>query len=221
MASNLRDWLHLNLGSPEKGGKIALIIVDTWSRHFCKTTTNRTEELCGRINSALPLFRSAGARIIFTPYGFKGKHPRFVKVRDTKMKNTVQLSPSSPPRRGTALCDCKMGDKKCGQALVDFGISPVLKLEDGDIICNKSVDGFLPQGTEYILFGGIATNICILSRPYGIKNMMSAGYKCALIGDLSETQLLRMSLTFEEEHELVLDYYRDHVSPVLFMEDIR
>ena len=216
--SDLQDWLHTNLGPPERGGKMAFIVVDTWRRHFCSTTTNRTEALCERINLALPFLRAAGARVIFTPYGFNGKHPKFVQVRATEMRNKVTPPPSRPPHRGTALCDCKT-DVKCGDANVDYSISPVLKLEDGDLICNRSVNGFLPD-IEYILFGGIATNLCILDRPYGIRKMIGAGYKCALIGDLSETQLLRMDMTFEEEHELVLDYYRSSVAPVLALGEI-
>ena len=216
--SDLRDWLHLNLGPPERTGKIAFIVVDTWRRHFCSTTTNRTEALCERINLALPFLRSAGVRIVFTPYGFEGKHPKFVRVKATEMRNRTGFNPPGPPHRGTAWCDCKTS-VKCGDACVDYSVSPVLKLEDGDLICNRSVNGFLPD-IEYILFGGIAANLCILDRPYGVRKMMGAGYKCALVGDLSETQLLRADLTFEEEHELVLGYYRSHVAPVLTLGEI-
>ena len=65
--SDLQDWLHTNLGPPERGGKIAFIVVDTWRRHFCSTTTNRTEDLCNRINLELPFFRAAGVKVAARP----------------------------------------------------------------------------------------------------------------------------------------------------------
>lgn len=218
MIHPLLDWIHLNLGHATGSGKIAFIVVDTWKQHICKTSTRRTEDLCVRINTVLPLFRKLGIKIVFTPYGFEGKHPNLVRPKYSALVNKTSFSPPGPPRRGGAPCDCKIPDKKCNQES-DYDVSPVLELDGSDVVCNKGVDRILDDA-EYVLFGGIATNLCILARPYGMKKMIGAGYKCALIGDLSESQLLRMDMTFEEENELVLDYYNTYVSPVLHMGEI-
>ena len=50
-----------------KGAQTALVVIDMWSYHPCKTVTNRAAALVPRLNLVADAVRRAGGIVIFAP----------------------------------------------------------------------------------------------------------------------------------------------------------
>ena len=38
--------------------------------------------------------------------------------------------------------------------------------------------------SKNLIYTGVHANFCILDRPYGVRRLLKAGFKCTLLGDL-------------------------------------
>src|SRR5688572_5571389 len=59
--------------------KMAVVVIDMWDRHWCKTYTARVAELVPRMNATLAAARKLGLQIVWAPsdvLDFYTNHPR-------------------------------------------------------------------------------------------------------------------------------------------------
>ena len=168
-----KAWLEANFGLTEPS-KVAVMLVDTWDNHECVTTTHRIRELSKRINDLLPVFRHMRMQVIFTPYSaVRPEDPRYFKPRSADLRNACKSFPD-PPYMGATLCDCKLNGRHCNNGVRPFNISPEIDFSADDKIMVYNLGVFLDDARiKGILFGGAATNQCILTRPFGMKKMIN------------------------------------------------
>jgi nicotinamidase-related amidase len=61
--------------------------------------------------------------------------------------------------------------------------------ENRDLICGDEGDGLyanlVSRGIKVLLYVGVASNMCVLHRTFGIKQMLRRGFKTVLIRDLT------------------------------------
>jgi hypothetical protein len=195
----------------------AVIVVDMWERHRCARTTSRMKELSIRLNRQLPRLRRLGCTVIFAPFGtmetYKGCRQRNAmrlhsgrEPRDLRPDEIIEI-----PDLGASPCECK-NEKHCGaHQLAGVRQSPLISIMNDDLISEAAIEiaGYCRVSEiDRLLYAGIAVNQCILLRKFGLLQMRKMGFHCAVIDDLSLTVLQRPDLSFDEEHELVLDSIR-------------
>ena len=67
---------------------------------------------------------------------------------------------------------------------------PALEIKDGDAISDSGIEiwNLMEQrGIKNVLLLGVHLNMCVVGRPFGLRNMATAGKNVALVRDLTDT----------------------------------
>jgi hypothetical protein len=188
--------------------KTALIICDMWDDHWCKGAARRVAELAGPMNEVVKSARSKGVFVIHapssvvnfydnTPQRQRAKKAPFVKTPiplataerwGTKwcwpQKDREQELPIDDSDMG---CDCAV---KCTireawtRQISTLEIAPEDAItDDGQETCSLLAE----RGIDNVILMGVHLNMCVLGRPFGIRQMVNVGKNVALMRDMTDT----------------------------------
>lgn len=184
-----------------------IIICDMWADHPCKLAAMRVARMAPRMNEVISLARDQGVAIIHAPSSGV-THYEDTPYR-ARMKNARPAMPSVPIQGWCYLNADHEGpwpivdDVKRGEALVtgcdDPEAMPHIPTDrhqhpDIDII---GYDGISDSGQEIfnfleqehrknIVLMGVHTNMCVLGRPFGIRQQKYLGKNVVLCRDLTD-----------------------------------
>jgi hypothetical protein len=94
-----------------------------------------------------------------------------------------------------------------------------LTIAKGDVISDKGPEIYNVLQQHHIktvLYMGVHTNICILKRPFGMRNMTKWGVHCVLVRDLTDTMYNPKDKPFVSHAagtELVVEYIEKYLGP--------
>lgn len=180
----------------------ALVICDMWDAHTCPNSAARVGEMAPRVNEFAKAARKAGALIIHCPsdtMAFYKDHPG---------RKLAQSAPAAippvplqrwcyiDPTREAALpiddsdggCDGGRTWKK-GDPYPWTRQHAAIEIMDGDAITDSAEAYNLMQqrGIENVIVCGVHLNMCVLGRPFAIRQMVLQGKRVALVRDLTDT----------------------------------
>ena len=188
--------------------KTAIIVCDMWDDHWCKAAAARVAELAGPMNQMLRQARSRGVFIIHAPSTVTKYY------QDTPQRRRAQQAPTSPTpvplataqRWGTAWCwpDAKreavlpIDDSDMG---CDCGVKCTIRdawtrqiatidIDQSDAITDNGQEVWnllAARGIDNVILCGVHLNMCVLGRPFGIREMTRLGKHVALIRDMTDT----------------------------------
>ena len=188
--------------------KTALVVVDMWDDHWCRSAAARVAEMAPAVDAAVRRARSRGVLVVHAPstcVGFYKDHP--ARRRAVEAAFAKPPSPLSTAERwGTAWCwpdkvrepelpidDSDMGcdcPTKCAirdawtRQIAAIGIEPGDAItDDGQELWNL----FSARGIENVVILGVHLNMCVLGRPVGIRQLVKLGLNVALVRDLTDT----------------------------------
>ena len=173
--------------------KTAVVVIDMWDRHWCETFTQRSAEMIPQMNLTLDACRNLGIQVVFAPaevvnfYSSTPQRQAMVAIPDYPLPPTVSFNPPSPPQ---PIDHCECGpDQPCPVAYVWTRQHSDLRIEAEDLIGNCTYARELlnlcqDRGINTLLYAGVASNMCVLYRPFGIINMKRYGMDAIVIGDL-------------------------------------
>jgi len=188
--------------------KTALIVCDMWDDHWCKSAAGRVGELAGPMNEVIRTARSHGAFIIHAPSSVTAFY------KDTPQRKRALNAPlAAPPlplataeRWGTAWCwpeakregvlpidDSDMGCDcavKCKIREAWTRQNPAIDIAAADAITDNGQEtwNLLTQhGIDNVILCGVHLNMCVLGRPFGIRQMVKLGKKVVLMRDMTDT----------------------------------
>lgn len=184
----------------------AVVICDMWDAHHCLSAQRRTEEMAPRMNEVVRALRERGALIIHAPAGCVDFY------RDTPMRmraiaaphvpapapidwtdwtaDEAALLPASLVDPGPCSCDSA---EPCGDARPPYPWTrqtPRIDIHPQDAVSDDGQEVFnlLEQrGIRDVMVMGVHTNICVLGRPYGIRQLTRLGKRPALVRDLTDS----------------------------------
>ena len=197
-------------------GATAVIVCDMWDLHHCKNAVGRVKEMAPRMNQLLEEARSAGALIIHAPsscMNFYQGHPARLKAQHApKASNTPkdigQWCHQIPSEEaGVYPLDQSDGGEDddpvehgaWAKYLDEMGRNPrapwirqydVLKIHNEDAITDngEEVWGLLEQhDIDHVLLVGVHTNMCVLGRPFGLRQLAKNGKNVVLVRDLTDS----------------------------------
>ncbi len=213
----------------------AIIICDMWNEHWCKGATERTTELAPHINEVANLARDKGVLIIHAPSGTIGAyadHPARKRAADApkaanlpegiaKWCNWIDQKEQAagyPIDHSDGGCDCqpmcKQGPPWPWKSQID-----TIQIRDEDAISDSGVEiwNLLEQrGIKNVILMGVHTNMCVLGRPFGLRNMARAGKNVVLMRDLTDTMYNSRSKPFVSHFigtDLVVEHVEEYVCP--------
>jgi nicotinamidase-related amidase len=196
--------------------KTAVIVCDFWDLHHCLNAVRRVEEFGPRLNLFLKEARGRGMTIIHAPSdcmeAYK-KHPARLaalavpKAGDLPKDIGSWCSRIPAEERGQYPIDQSDGGedddpaehRAWAEKLQKMGRDPrrpwkkesdLVTIAAGDFISDKGdeVWSILQQrGIDRVMLTGVHTNMCVLGRPFGLRQMVKNGKKAVLVRDLTDT----------------------------------
>ena len=193
----------------------ALLLCDVWDNHWCRGAVERLETMVPRMNQIVEATRRAGIVIIHAPSGTLDTYeetPARRRILEAPRATPVELEHEDPPLPIDASDHgSDTGETETHQpwASQHAGIRVD---QDRDVI---SDDGreiysfFTARGIRTMLILGVHTNMCVLHRTFGIKQMVRWGIRPLLIRDLTDTMYnpaMPPYVSHEEGTDLVVGY---------------
>ena len=188
--------------------KTALIICDMWDEHWCAGAARRVVEMAGRVDEVARELRRRGVLVIHAPSSvvdFYDGTPQRELARSAPHTDTP-LPLSQSDRWGTKWCypdrsrepdmpidDSDMGcdcEEKCSiRAAWTRQIDSITIAADDAISDNgQEVWNLLEaRGIDNVFIAGVHLNMCVLGRPFGIRQMTQLGKNVVLLRDLTDT----------------------------------
>ena len=188
--------------------KTALVICDMWDRHWCAGAERRVGELAGPMNELVKKARDRGLLIVHAPSTCIDVY------KDTPARRRARTAPfakspvplATTERWGTAWCwpdnkrepelpidDSDMGcdcATKCKIHTPWTRQIAAIEITDQDAITDngqETINLFASRGIDNCVILGVHTNMCVLGRPFGIRQMVNVGKKVLLVRDMTDT----------------------------------
>jgi nicotinamidase-related amidase len=188
--------------------KTALIICDMWDDHWCKGAAARVGELAGPMNEMVKQARSRGVVIIHapstcadfykgTPQRERARNAAFSKtpipLSTTERWGTAWCWPDSPREPAMPIDDSDMGcdcPTKCTIAGPWKRQISAIEIAPQDAITDNGQETWnllQERGIDNVILCGVHLNMCVLGRPFAIRQMTKLGKNVALIRDMTDT----------------------------------
>jgi nicotinamidase-related amidase len=181
--------------------KTALVICDMWDTHTCPAAAARVDELAPRVDAVARALRARGALIIHCPSGtmkFYADTPQRRLAQAAPAVSTevpllstcrLDLTREAPlPIEDSEPCDGPRTWKK-GDPVPWTRQNVAITIAEGDAITD-SVEAFYlirQRGIEHVLICGVHLNMCVLHRPFAIRQFVKQGLEMVLLRDVTDT----------------------------------
>jgi nicotinamidase-related amidase len=232
--------------------KAAVIVVDMWDTHHCYNAVKRVEEMAPRMNEVLEKCRTMGMTIIHAPSScmdaYKNHPGRKLAKEAPTAKNLPKdigvwchMIPSE--EKGKYPIDQKDGgcdsdpkeQEQHKQALIKMGRKPgspwlsqyaVLKMYDFDIVSDSGVEIWNvleDKKINNVIILGVHTNMCVLGRPFGLRQMAKNGKNVVLMRDMTDTMYNPKNWPYVNHYkgtELIIEHIEKFVAPTITSDQI-
>ncbi|MCB1204851.1 MAG: ThuA domain-containing protein [Verrucomicrobiae bacterium] len=180
--------------------RTAVVICDMWDDHYCRSSAKRVAEMAPRMNEVVKKARAAGALIIHCPSGcmnFYADTPQRKLAQEApRLGTTVPLEgwcyqdPEREPEMPVKI-DQPCDDEDALRPRVRFYNRQIetIEIAPEDAITESAEAFFLmkSRGIENVLVMGVHTNMCVLGRPFGIRQLVRQGMKPVLVRDMTDS----------------------------------
>jgi len=213
----------------------AIIICDMWDNHWCGGATSRVAELAPVINKVVSKARDKGVLIIHAPSETMNyykdhparKHaqnaPEAIKTPDgignwCKWIAKEEEEAGYPIEHSDGGCDCQ---PKCPQGSPWRKEIAIINISDKDAISDSGVEiwNLLEHhGIKNVILMGVHANMCVLGRPFGLRNMARFGKNVVLMRDLTDTMYNSRAKPFVSHFtgtDLVVEHVERFVCPTI------
>lgn len=186
--------------------RAAVVICDMWDAHHCVAAAGRVAELAPRIDETASALRRQGALIIHAPADcadfYAGTPARNRAIRAPHAEAPAAFAWHSwNPEREAALppaftdpgpCACHAAEPCCRpgppypwtRQIASIGIADEDAVsDDGQEVFNLLEE----RGIDDVIVMGVHANICVLSRWYGIRQLVYLGKRPILCRDLTDS----------------------------------
>ena len=231
----------------------ALILCDVWDSHHCVNAVRRVQELAPRIDALVTSLRSNGATIIHAPsdcMAFYETHParnraKSVPASASLPKDIASWCDRIPSEESIGYPidqsdggedDTLIEHQQWTEKLVSEGRNPkapwrqqipIINIDaNRDFISdsgNEIWNILETKGIKQILICGVHTNMCVLGRPFGLRQLSSHGKNVLLIRDLTDTMYNPLSWPYVNHFsgtDLIIDHIERYVCPTTTSDQI-
>ena len=189
--------------------KTALIICDMWDDHWCKSAARRVGEMAGPLNEVVKTARARGVFVIHAPStcaSFYDGTPQRKRAQAAPFSKTpvplataqrwgTAWSWTDPKREGVLPIDdsdmgCDCTPEKCTIREAWKRQISTIEIADADAITDNGQETWnllSERGIENIILCGVHLNMCVLGRPFAIREMVKLGKNVALMRDMTDT----------------------------------
>jgi nicotinamidase-related amidase len=182
-----------------QASETAIIICDMWDNHYCQSSAQRVGVMAPRMNEVVTTARSNGVMIIHAPSGcmeeYAGTPQRARMMQAPHVAAPFELKWCFLESDREPEIGIKVDVSPCDDPVVGPAVKVFTKQHPGiDVI---GYDGVSDSGQEIwnycqahgiknIVLMGVHTNMCVLGRSFGIRQMVKLGMHVALARDLTD-----------------------------------
>jgi nicotinamidase-related amidase len=232
--------------------KTAIIVCDMWDAHHCLNAVRREEEMVPRMNEVLEKARTRGAFIIHAPsscmeayqdHPARKRAQAAPKAKDLP-KDIGQWCNKIPPEdNGKYPIDQSDGGEDddlneheaWSKKLASMGRNPKapwksqhagLTIRDADAISDSGVEIWnllADRGISNVILVGVHTNMCVLGRPFGLRQMAKNGKNVVLMRDLTDTMYNPNRAPYVSHFQgtrLIIEHIEKYVCPTITSDQI-
>ncbi len=227
-------WHALTKTARWDAAKTAVIICDMWDKHWCPGATARVAEMAPRMNAVAAEARRRGALIIHCPSDTMDFY------KDTPQRKLAQAAPKVETRVPLERW-CRLDPKKEGALPIDDSDGgcaettksfrawsrqiAAIQVEPGDAVTDSAEAYYLmrQRGIDNVLVMGVHTNMCVLGRPFGIRQLTQQGLHVVLLRDMTDTMYNPARAPFVSHFtgtDLVVEHIEKHWCPTATSADL-
>ena len=231
---------------------MAVIVCDVWDSHHCLNAVRREEEMVPRMNEVLETLRKKGVLVIHAPSGcmdFYKDHPGRKLAQVGAKATSVPMDiakwcykiPSE--EKGKYPIDQSDGGEdddpkehaEWHAKLKAMGRNPKapwvrqhegIKIYDHDAISDSGVeiwDLLARKEINNVILLGVHTNMCVLGRPFGLRQMAKNGKNVVLMRDMTDTMYNPQRWPYVSHFEgtaLIVEHIEKFVCPTITSDQI-
>jgi len=202
--------------------KIAFLLCDMWEKHWCKTFSERASKIAYRVAPVVEILRDRGVKIIHAPsdcMAFYKKANDLISLPIVRLINfpllqhgLVHACPDQPP---------------CKEHIAWRRQHPAIRIAKKDLISTNGdqIYKFLQQHKiTLLIIVGVATNMCVLGRSFGIRPMLKRGVPVVLVRDLTSAFYNPAQYPYvsqDEATELVVQWIEKYYCPSILSENLK
>ncbi len=216
-----------------EGAKTAIIVCDMWDTMRNKISADRVAEMAPRMDEVLRAARAKGVLVVHAPSGtmefYKNtpQRKRCVEAPPVETNLPIKWNPLDESREAPLPIDDSdngwQGTTLEGPA-PQTRQHPAITIHPDDAVGDgKGVYYLLKQrGIENVVIMGVHTNMCILGRPFGIRQLRYLGMNVVLARDLTDS-LYNPQMEPKVSHfrgtELVVEHIEKYWCPTITSSD--
>lgn len=214
----------------------AIIVCDMWNEHWCKGATERVGELAPKMNAVLKAARDKGILIVHAPSDcmdhykdypqrkaaekYASSTDQYVEGRDvlpTEKNAKWPIDQSNEGCNDTPRCEVR----KAWSSQTDL-----LTIDPKDVISDSGPEMqrlFAAKGINRVVLMGVHTNMCVVSRPFGMRNMLSSGKQVFLMRDMTDLMYDARAYPYVNHFEglgLMVEYIEKYIAPTITSTDL-
>ena len=220
--------------------RTAIIICDMWDTHTCNMSAQRVALMAPRMNQVVSAARSLGVMIIHSPSDTMSYYegtPHRERMRSAPTVESpfpiINRCPRVPEEESAFPIDDTEGG--CDDPIIkQFKGPPYPWTREHPAIDIVGFDGVSQSGQEIynfckqegidkIVLMGVHTNICILNRGFGARQMTRLGFDVVLARDLTDAMYdprKRPFVSHARGTELVIEHIERMWCPSILSEDL-
>jgi len=232
--------------------RTAIIVCDVWDAHHCLNAVRRLDEMVPRMNDVVDKARGMGVLIVHAPsscMAFYKDHPaRKVALLAPKAKELPQdidkwCYKIPAEEKGKYPIDQTDGGEDDDPAeheawhakLKAMGRNPKapwvrqhegIKIHDHDAVSDSGVEIWnllTARGIDNVILVGVHTNMCVLGRPFGLRQMAKNGKNVVLMRDMTDTMYNPKKAPYVNHFkgtELIVEHVEKFVCPTITSDQI-
>lgn len=231
----------------------AVIVCDVWDKHHCLNAVRRMEEFLPRMNSVLNEARMRGATIIHSPSDCMPAYESHPARRRAVEAPAAETSPvnvefwcSKIPGEEQAFYPIDQSDggedddpaehARWAAELKALGRNPGLpwKSQNDMISIDKDADFISDRGDEVwnilesrhiknVILVGVHTNMCVLGRPFGLRQLVRNGKNVVLMRDMTDCMYNPQRWPYVDHftgNDLIVSHVERFVCPTISSDQI-
>jgi nicotinamidase-related amidase len=217
-----------------KPSETAFIICDMWDTHWCDISTARFVELAAALNPVVAAARSKGVLIVHSPsecMDFYKDYPQrktIAKYRDKRIVALANASPLPSEKGMSYPIDAAGGgceNSNNPMKLVWTRQNEAIKIEANDVISDSGEEigtYFKKKGIKNVILTGVATNMCIMHRSFGLRAMKKMGFNVVLMRDMTDVMYSPKDAPQVNHYsgiDLMVEYIETAVCPSIVSSD--
>ena len=194
-------WHSITKPIEWKPAETCIVVCDMWDDHWCKPSAARVGEMAPKMNDVITAARQKGVFIIHCPSDtmdfYKDYPQRKLAQAAPEVQTEIPLERwvrLDKTHEGESLpIDDTDGGCDCDPPVKNYRAwsrqHPAIEITEDDAITDSAEAFYLmkQRGIRNVIVMGVHTNICVLGRPFSIRQMVRQGQNVVLMRDMTDT----------------------------------